>query len=142
MISGDNYEFEKCISGIMDVLHHLFDDNIEYVDIQLCDTEASLHNALWNLFLQCLVHLIGDGNSFVLSHVTPKVIHKVTTAFKKLHIQIQIVDANATFENVPGMIPSELSQHVKLMPSLSTKIRFVFVQNGTHSCATDAARCI
>lgn len=126
----------------MDVLHHLFDDNIEYVDIQLCDTAASLHDALWNLFLQCLLHLIGNGNSFVLSDVTPKIINKVTNAFKKLHIQIQIVDENATFNNVPGMITSELSQHVKLMPSLRTKIRFVFVQHGTNSCASDAARCV
>jgi len=111
---------------LMDVVHHLFDDNIEFVDIHVCDTEGSLYDAIWNLFLQSIVHLIGQNNSFILSHVDEEVLSKVIVAFRKLHIEIQVTECDAAFKSVPGMIECDLSTHIKMIPSINRKIRFVF----------------
>ena len=124
----------------MDVIHHLFDDNIEFVDIELCVNESSLFESIWNLFLQCIVQLIGSNNSFVLSRVTSDVMQKVIKAFRKLHIEIQVVEQDEQFEKVNGMVFSELNDHVKLVPSLNKKIRFVFFYGGMDTCRVACTR--
>ena len=124
----------------MDVLQSIFNENIEFVDIKLCDSAESLHSSIWNLFLQSIVHLIGNDNSFVLSCVTDEVVEKITVAFRKLHIEVQITDIQKEFTVPQGMVKSELSSHIKVITAIQKKIRFVFFQGGQKGCS-EGARC-